>query len=155
MSNPAKIEYGHRGEDIFYSLQDGRSILLGFTWANGARIYPHSIKKWGGIKDDITPEEKIRILKDVIAFVNQGGEKPVVNINSNDSDKELWENVCKSESPLIKCIEYTSSEKQAEFERGMFLSVLKAGKGLSIGGRTINNEKELDDYLKGKASAKI
>ena len=145
--NLPKIEYGFRGECIFYALQDGRSISLDFTWVNGTRIYPSSIKKWGGVNEDITREDKIKILKDIIAFVNQGREKPILKINSDDSDKELWESVCRSESSSIKCIEYTSNKKQAEFERGMFLSVLKAGKGLTINGRIIQSEKDLDDYL--------
>jgi hypothetical protein len=154
-SKPVKIEFGYRGEDIFYSMQDGRSILFGFTWANGARIYPSSIKKWGGINEDITSEEKKEILKDVIAFVGQGREKPIVNINSDDFEKELWEGVCKSESSSIQCVEYTSNKKQAGIEREMFLSVLKAGKELTIDGRKIKNEKGLDDYLKERNSAAL
>jgi hypothetical protein len=147
------IKYGFRGEDIEYTVR-GKSAWITFTWCKGDRIYSDSIKKWKD-NEKISNEDKVTILKEIISFVDKSHKrswwasaKVIVVINTDDPDKILWEDICRSERKLIKQIEYTSNQGQKKFEREMYLGVLQAGKRLTINTTEITSEKELDDFLR-------
>jgi hypothetical protein len=141
----SEINYGFRGEDITYRLSN-RSINIGFTWINGARVYTETIAKWEG-GSILTPEEKKRVFIEVVRFVGEKREKPIIVININDLSRSLWEELCLINEALINNIEYTSKEEQYQFERKMYLEFINAGKKVNIDGIDISNEKDLDDLL--------
>ncbi len=144
-SSEASIEFGFRAEGITYRLSNN-STELWFTWVNGARIYTETINKW---KNDslLTRNEKERVFNEVVKFVEQKAEKPIIVISADDPSKDLWEQLCSANQLLIKDIEYTSSEKQYQQERNMYLGIIKAGKKLVLDETEISNEKEIDEAM--------
>ena len=145
MSQP-KLSFGPRGEDIHYSRQ-GLSAWLGFTWCDGPRIYPDSLKTWEDSTEAIPTQEKDAILRLALAFVNQDGGRPTVVINRDDPDSSLWLDICNGEASAIEGIEYTSNQEQRQAQKKVYLEVLKAGKGLTINGKEIRNEADLDAVI--------
>lgn len=141
----SKIEYGFRGEDITYRLSN-KTLYIGFTWINGARIYTETIAKWedGSL---LSEGEKKRVFVEVVRFVGKDREKPIIVINRDDPSRSLWEELCSIIEGLITKIEYTSKEEQYQFQRNMYLEFINAGKIVTIEGIEFSNEKELDDFL--------
>lgn len=145
-----KIKLGFRGEDIDYTVRN-QSTWIGFTSCKGERIYSDSIKKWNDTGESLSQQDKVSILKDVIRFVRKpwwSWAKPIIVINMDDPDRDLWEQVCKLEMRSIKRIEYTSNQEQKNFARQMWLEVLQKQRILMMNGTRITNESELDDYLR-------
>lgn len=145
-SSGPRITFGFRGEDIVYSLPD-KEIDLQFTWINGPKVYTESINKWrdGSI---LTEEEKRRVFGDVVHFVERKRKKPEIVINTDDPLKNLWEQLCSLNQSVIKSIKYTSDEEQFQFERGMWLDFIKAGKGVLLDGVEVRSEKDLDEAMR-------
>jgi len=154
--NPAentrsKIEFGFRGEGITYSLPN-RSADVWFTWMDGARIYTATIAKWRH-GSPLTRHEKEMVFNEVLRFVVQKAERPIIVINEDDPSKELWEQLCSANQPVIKNIEYTSREKQTQLERSMYLGFIKAGKKVVLDGTEIANEQALDEAMQKRAKS--
>jgi hypothetical protein len=140
-----KIEYGFRGEDISYRLPD-KEADISFTWINNPRIYSDSINKWNnGLV--MTDDEKKTVFCDVLHFVSTKRRKPIIVINSDDSSKSLWEVICSENKTNIESIEYASDEENYQFQRNMYLDILKAGKKLFFDETEIRNEQDLDKFL--------
>lgn len=129
------IAFGLRGEDINYG-DHCRALNIGFTWINGARLYPDSISTWSD-GTTLTDGEKATVFRDVLRFVAQGRERSIVVINMDDPSRALWEEISSANGAWVSAIERTSDDEEQGRERAMFLSVLRAGKGLSIDGREI------------------
>ena len=128
----SKIEYGFRGEDITYRSLN-KSIQVGFSWVNGARLYSETIDKWED-GSNLTAEEKKRVFNEIVRFVGKNREKPIIVINIDDPSQALWEDVCSINEILINKVEYTSKEEQYQFERDMYLELIIAGKIVNIDG---------------------
>jgi hypothetical protein len=152
-SSESKIQFEFRGEGITYQLPD-KHMHLWSTWTNGARLYTETIAKWedGSV---LTQEEKKRVFDEVVRFIGQKDEKPIIVINSDDPSKDLWQELCSSNQPFIKNIEYTSKQGQQQSERNMYLQFIKAGKKVILDGIEISNETDLDEFLqkRGKNNA--
>jgi hypothetical protein len=144
-SSESKIQFEFRDEGITYRLPD-KHMHLWSTWTNGARLYTETIAKWedGSV---LTRDEKKRVFNEVVLFVGQKDEKPIIVINSDDPSKALWEDLCLSNQLFIKNIEYTSREEQSQFERNMYLGFIKAGKKVILDGIELSNEKDLDEFM--------
>jgi hypothetical protein len=147
-----RIEYGPRGEDIGYSL-NGRTVWLSFTYLKGPRIYPDSITKWAETGESLSIDEKRTVLKHAISFVSKNEVKPIITINCDDPCREIWEDVCRSEQASINRIEYTSNAEQENFEREMYLRILRAGKNLVINNREMRTEDDLNDFFRRRSSS--
>jgi hypothetical protein len=145
-SNEALIQLRARGEEISYTL-DGRTVSMDITWSGPVRIDPEGIKQWEGSKENIPAELKGRILQEILGFVVKSA-KPIVMLESDDPDRDLWEEICKV-SPILR-IEYTSEQEIMEDERSMYLEViqgaqrladeLKAKKKKDLANRTTNRD---------------
>ena len=120
---------------------------LWFTWIDGARIYTNTIDKWEG-GSILTIDEKERVFNEVLQFVVQKAEIPIIVIDRDDPSKGLWEELCSANQPLIKSIEYTSREVQYQSQRKMYLDFIKAGKKVVIDGVEISNVKDLNAIMK-------
>ncbi len=144
-SAPA-IAFGFRGEDVDYRRR-GLTLSVAFTWIGGPRLYPGSITRWsdGG---RLTDEDKSNVFRDVLQFVAREGERPTVVINVDDASRALWDEVCSANAPLVTAVEYTSDDAEHAREREMYLSSLRAGKGLSVDGVEIRDEHDLDAVIK-------
>ena len=68
-------------------------------------------------------------------------------INVDDESKALWEAICSANASLIDAVEYTSDDEDHAREREMYLSSLRAGKGLSVDGVEIRDEHDLDELM--------
>jgi hypothetical protein len=144
-SAPA-MAFGFRGEDIDYS-RHGQTLSVAFTWIGGPRLYPCSITRWSD-GSQLTDEDKSGVFRDVLQFVAKEGERPAVVINVDDPSRALWEEICSANAPLVSAVEYTSDDAEHAREREMFLSSLRAGKGLSVDGIEITDEHDLDELMK-------
>jgi hypothetical protein len=146
VSSESNIQFEFRGEGITYSLPD-KYMHLWFTWIDGARIYTKTINKWeGGLL--LTRDEKKKVFNEVLRFVEQKAEKPIIVIDKDDPSRGLWEELCSASQPLIKSIEYTSREVQYQSQRKMYLDFIKAGKKVVIDGVEISNVKDLNAIMK-------
>lgn len=95
----------------------------------------------------LTVQEKEAVFGDVVEFVGRSRTKPIVVINSDDPSRSLWESLCATHRAAVQGIEYTSHEQQLQFDRDMYLGIMRAGKSLVIEGKTIRTEQELDALL--------
>lgn len=144
-SNKPKIEFGFRGEDSTYHLR-GKEAYIYFTWCNGDRIYPDSIDKWND-GSALTDEEKERVFKDVLHFIKRKKGKPIVVINTDDPCKNIWEHICSINQAIIDNAEYTSDEKNYQFQRNSELAYINHGGKLTIAGIEIKSEQDLDEAM--------
>jgi hypothetical protein len=142
------IGFGFRGEDIHYHL-GGRVLTAGFTWLGGARLYPGSIRSWRD-GTELTSEEKAKVCQDLLRFIADVGERAIVVLNRDDPSRAIWETASSTLPGWVTTIEYTSDAEQRARERAMFLSTLRAGKGLSIDGVEIRDERQLDAALEAR-----
>ena len=147
------IAFGFRGEDINYR-DHGRALSVGFTWLNGARLYPDSISTWAD-GTTLTDGEKATVFHDVLQFIAQGRERLIVVINMDDPSRALWEEMSSANGAWVSAIERTSDDEEQARERAMFLSGLRAGKGLSIDGVDIRDERDLDTVLKARRRRRV
>ena len=139
------ITFGFRGEDVIYQEQD-RAIRIAFTWGRGPRLYPESIAKWSdGIA--LTTQEKRRVFTEVLRFIVRDEPVLTVVVNVDDPSRQLWEEASHAAREGSVAVEYTSDQEEHARERAMFLSTLQAGKGLSIDGLEIRDERTLDRVL--------
>jgi hypothetical protein len=139
------LAFGFRGEDIHYHL-GSRDLTAEFTWVGGARLYPGSIRRWrDGM--ELTSEEKAKVFQDLLRFIADTGEPTIVVVNRHDPSRAIWETASSAPPGWVTTIEYTSESEQRARERAMFLSTLRAGKGLSIDGVEIRDELQLDAVL--------
>lgn len=144
-----QMSFGSRGGEITYRLHD-RELEVGFTYINGSRIYSETIDRWQG-GAGLTDQEKEQILGDVVEFIrSQRGGNPIVVINSDDPSSSLWKRVCAQHRAILNGVEYTSDEQQLQFERDMYLEILRSGKGLVIDGTDIRTDQDIDRVLEAR-----
>jgi hypothetical protein len=144
-SAPA-IAFGFRGENVDYRRHD-QTLSVTFTWIGGPRLYPGSITGWSD-GSPLTDEDRSSVFRDVLQFIALGGERSTVVINVDDPSRALWEDICSANAPLVNAVEYTSDDAEHAREREMYLSSLRAGKGLSVEGIEIKDEHDLDEVMK-------
>lgn len=140
-----RIEFGSRGEEITYKWANN-ALEVGFSYLNGPRIYSDTIDRWSS-GAGLTEDERTTVFGDILSFVNERRGKPTVVINTDDAARIQWERLCSANRTMVKAIEYTSNRQNVQLERDMYLEVLRAGKELTIDGREISTEQELDKVL--------
>jgi len=145
MNATPRISFGFRGETINYQRRR-QDLVVDFTWMNGPRVYPDSVVKWSD-GQQLTDDEKVTVLREVLEFVTLEDGPPTIVINSDAPSRKLWEYVCSSNPALVAAIEYTSDAMNLAREREMYLSTLRAGGGLSVDGVDIKDEHDLDTVL--------
>jgi hypothetical protein len=149
-SPESKIEFEFRGEGITYSLRD-KYLHLGIAWVKEStlytpRLYTETMNKWedGSI---LKQAEKKRVFSEVVHFIAQKHEKPIIVINSNDTSRDFWENLCSVNLSLIAGLEYPSLEEYRHFNRKFYLDFIESGKRVIINRTEIRNKKELDQFM--------
>ena len=142
------LAFGLRGEDIHYHL-GGRDLTAAFTWVGGGRLYPGSIRSWRD-GTELTSAEKADVFQGLLRFIADTGEPAIVVVNRDDPSRAIWETASSAHPGWVTTIEYTSEAEQRARERAMFVSTLRAGKGLSIDGVEIRDERQLDAVLEAR-----
>ena len=104
-SREPEISFGFRGEDLNYRRGE-RALQAGFTWVNGPRLYPDTIRAW---RDGtaLGAEEQAMVFRDLLAFLVRGGELPIVVIDRDGASRFVWERVAREKPALVSAIEYT------------------------------------------------
>ena len=141
-----KLEFGFRGEGVICTL-GGRRVEVASSWHNGERLYPGTMRAWSD-GQPLADDEALSVFRQVVSFVAQQHEKPVVVLNRDDPRLALWERGCAEVADGIVRVDYTSDAERDENLRQMFLGALQAGKRLHADGVEITNEEQVDDFVR-------
>ena len=141
-----EIRFGFRGEDLTYRRGD-RTLELSFTYLGGARLYVDGIERWsdGAM---LTDAERGAVFVDVLRYVAEQRERPIVVINSDDSSAAFWDAQCAAHAELIRGVEHTSDDAQMQAMRAMYLSILETGKSLVIDDVRMETPADVDRTLR-------
>ncbi|MBT3363042.1 MAG: hypothetical protein HN929_10080 [Chloroflexi bacterium] len=155
--NKPSIKFGFKGEQIEYRLRD-KSIVIGFAYRDGAKLYTEDIKKWdediAGQAYNLSHGEKTQVFSDVLDFVCTKRNQPTVVINKDDADKTIWEKICSNYTGRIKDIEYTSDQQNIEAIKQEWMDALAAGEKVIVDDIEIENGKDIDAIIEKMKSIK-
>jgi len=140
-----KLSYGFRGEGVDYRNGD-RELEIDFTWGDGPRIFTDSVRAW---KDgpELTFAERREVLRNTVAFVREGRQKPIVVINSDDPFVWEWTTICTELRGEIADVEMTSDAAYRAFQKKMLMDSLAAGSRVSVDGKPLATEADVDRYI--------
>lgn len=139
----AKIRLGLRGEGVIYRAGD-REAQIDSTWINGRRLYAETIRRWSD-GSPIPDAQRAQILRELVHFLAGRREKPIVVINSDDPDRELWDRLCDEMQATIAGVERSSdAQNSADLKRALLPAVQS---GLVIDDTKISSEAQLDAAL--------
>ena len=147
MTDKYKIEPVGRGEEMLYSDSD-IELSLERTYCDGHRLFCNSfIEVRGG---PLIPFSKRRqIIENICDYFDTKNAASIFVLDVADKDRQALEQLFKD---LISkghklSVEYDSATKREKFRDDMNISILKAGKKLSINGVEINS---VEDYWRWK-----
>jgi hypothetical protein len=150
MTGKYEIEIIGRGEEVLYS--DGDiELSLERTYCDGHRLYCNSIiGVHGGL---VLPFVKRRqIIENLCDYFDTKNEPSIFVLDEADKDRQALERLFKdlrSQGHKLS-VEYDSAAKREKAKDDMYISVLKAGKKLSIYGVEISS---VEDYWRWKHNA--
>jgi hypothetical protein len=147
MTGKYEIEIIGRGEEVRYS--DGDiELSLERTYGDGHRLFCNSIIRVRG--EPVLPFIKRRqIIENLCDYFDTKNEPSIFVLDEADKDRQALERLFKdliSQGHKLS-VEYDSAAKREKAKDDMYISVLKAGKKLSINGVDINS---VEDYWRWK-----
>lgn len=142
MTGKYEIKLTDRGEGILYS--DGEIvILMDRTYCDGHRLYCDSI---GSLRrGPVLPFSKRKqIIQNLCDYFATKKEPTIFVLDEADKDlqslESLFEDLSSRGHKLF--VEYDNGNKREKYKDDMYISILKAGKKLSINGVDINSIEE-------------
>ena len=147
MTDKYEIEIIARGEEMLYSDSDVELTLVR-TYMKGHRLFCDSTI---GIYDGLVlPYKKRRqIIENLCDYFDTKNEPSIFVLDEADKDRQALERLF---NDLISqgnqlSVEYDSAAKREKAKDDMYISILKAGKKLSINGVEISS---VEDYWRWK-----
>lgn len=145
-----KIQIVGRGEEMIYSEPD-LELGLERTYINGHRLYCNNTSgEYGGPALPFLKRKEI--IENLCEYFNTKTEPSIFVLDETDKDRKELEHLF---AELVSkgnkiTVEYDSAKKLDQVQDEMYLSILKAGKKLSIDGKEI---KSVEDYWRWKNDA--
>lgn len=145
-----KIQIVGRGEDMVYSDND-LELSLERTYCNGHRLYCSNTSGEHGAPA-IPFIKRKEIIENLCEHFNTKKEPSIFVLDEADKDRKELERLF---ADLVSnghkiTVEYDSATKREQVQDEMYISILKAGKRLSINGKEI---KSVEDYWRWKNDA--
>ena len=150
MTGKYEIEIIGRGEEILYS--DGDiELSIDRTYCEGHRLFCDSTTGVSG-GPVLLFEKRRQIIENLCDYFDTKNEPSIFVIDEADKDRQALERLFKD---LIShghklSVEYDSAAKREKAKDDMYISILKAGKKLSINGVEISS---VEDYWRWKHDA--
>jgi hypothetical protein len=145
-----KIQIAGRGENMVYSDSD-LELSLERTYCNGHRLYCNNTAgEHGG---PALPFVKRReIIENLCEYFDTKNEPSIFVLDETDKDRKelehLFSNLASKGHKIT--VEYDSAKNREQVQDEMYISILKAGKKLSINGMEIES---VEDYWRWKRDA--
>jgi hypothetical protein len=150
MTGKYQIEIIGRGEEVLYS--DGDiELSLERTYFDGHRLYCNSIIRVRG-GHDLPFKKRRQIIENLCEYFDTKNKPSIFVLDEADKDRQALERLFKdliSQGNKLS-VEYDSVAKREKAKDDMYISILKAGKKLSINGVEISS---VEDYWRWKNDA--
>jgi len=150
MTGYYEIEIIGRGEEMLYS-DDDIELSLDRTYCDGHRLFCDSTIGFRG--GPVLPFKKRRqIIENLCDYFDTKNKSSIFVLDEDDKDRQALERLFKdliSEGNKLS-VEYDSAAKREKAKDDMYISILRAGKKLSINRVEISS---VEDYWRWKNDA--
>lgn len=130
-----------RGEEIEYKSGD-KLLFADRTFIKGSRFYPISVKQWND-GTQLSDEECAKAFIDIVDFLRQKEQNPIIVINRDDERMKLWYSLC-NERKLE--IEWTSNLEIERRDYEGYLRFFENGQLMTEERRILKTREEFEDW---------